>query len=188
MKVKLLSCLCLVWSVTSCATKDAQRADSTGELGTSGGSSAVPFPDDLGPADRAPWELSFPFETRDDGTVRAMEPGELARIDGEYAMYLKLQQPAYVYLVGLAAPQNKPPQQVLFPLAGQTRQLASGERVRIPAEGSWMRPKVDLFAWLIIVSKRPLPIDDRTNMSVLARAMKQLGNATMVPVSGLLRR
>ena len=43
MKVKLLSCLCLVWSVTSCATKDAQRADSTGELGTSGGSSAVPF-------------------------------------------------------------------------------------------------------------------------------------------------
>lgn len=188
MRARLLFCLCLAWSVTGCATKDAQRGESAGELGTSGGAPVMPFPDDLGPEDRVPWKLSFPFETRDDGTVRAMEPGELARADGEYAIYFKLEQPAYVYMGGLAPPQIKTEMQVLFPLAGQNRQLPSGDRVRIPAEGSWIRPKVDLFALLIIVSKRPLPIDAQTSPSTLARAMKLLGGPTAVPVSGLLPR
>jgi hypothetical protein len=119
------------------------------------------------------WKWSLPFMARDEeqGSARELEPGEMLRRGGSYALYVDADEPLFFYVMGMSR-DGKP--EVVYPLHGQSQPLLQGTRVRIPSADQWLRPRTDLGALFCLVSRRPIPIDTSSDENQWKRAAEVL--------------
>jgi hypothetical protein len=119
-------------------------------------------------------------ETRDDGVVRSLEPTEIPHAGGEYAFYVNVTEPAFVTIhTGVVFEPGAAPTKGLLQVVYPNRRsgpVITGQRARIPSDGSWIRPRHDLIMVLLCATRRAPPLTTESSEPELRKFLRTAMN------------